>query len=220
VSTVQVSTGCQKSLFQRVPDCLRPSRIAPLPPTALATTPIAAADAGLSASHTGRIHEVSGGDASDVGAGLAVANVPMSKFLPHAGVSVLIPGAAEQETICKLALRSMCILRGLNDVSTKACRLFASRSPAADLVRYLLLWFPWVCASGTGVLKLIRLRPCLMTHGLGRCSVNLHEAPQSSLDLQSALCSVVKSLSFTAPQRCCNAATCQSCDPCQALLSY
>lgn len=35
-----------------------------------------------------------------------------------------------------------------------------------------------------------------MKHSLGRCSVNLHEAPQSSLslDLQSAMFSVVKSL--------------------------
>ncbi len=121
MSTVQVPTGCRKGLFQRVPDCS--SRIAPLPPTALATTQIAAADAGLSASHTGRIHEVSGGDASDIEAGLAVANVPMSKSLPQAGTSVLIPGAAEPETVCRFALRSVCNLRGLNDVSTKACRL-------------------------------------------------------------------------------------------------
>lgn len=220
MSTVQVSTGCQKGLFQRVPDCSRPSRTAPLPPTALATTQIAAADAGLSAFHTGHIHDVSGADASDVGAGLAVANVLMSKSLADAGASVPTPGAAEQETICKFALRSMCILRRLNDVNNKACRLFASRSLAADLVRYLLLWFAWVCASGTGVLKLIRLRPCLMTHSLGRCSVKLHEAPQSSLDLQSAMSSVMKSLSFTAPQRCCKAGSGQSCDPYQALLSY
>ena len=209
MSTGEVLTGCQKDLFERVTDCLRSSQIAPLPPTALATTPIAAAVAGLSASHTGRVHEVSGGDPSGVGAGSEVANIP-SQSLPQAGVSLLISGAAEQVTLCNFALRSTCVLRGLNDISTNACRFFAYRCLAADLrYLYLLLCFSWVCASGAGDLKLTKVRPCLVAHRLGRCSVKMREALHSSFDLQSAMFNFMRSPSFTSSQQRCKATSCQ-----------